>query len=164
MVATRSVHGQPDIVGIPVFVNHALFPLAALKDAIVLCHRARLEQMPGRIQEGFQPMGHLGIMFSLYPIWGRRPQDMQRGGNGNAAQLILIVIDNRKMYYRFGWNKHRLWNLVIRSWGRAFPIFLPISTYCKGIDLLDMKNVMQICDYAVDGNHVTLFYMMQWVP
>lgn len=123
IVAIRATHGMSERIGVPIWVNHAIFPIPALDDIPARFHRTPIERLQYIIQECFKPMGRIGVMCSVYAPWDIRAKHLQRGGDYKIT--ALIIMDTRRLFFNFGWRPHDC-GIWLSEAGVRVPNVLPL--------------------------------------
>ena len=151
IVAVRATHGMSEKIGVPIWVTHAPFPSEALDDIPALFHRTSIEHLQYIIQDGLKPMGRVGTMFSLFAPWDMRSKNMQRGGSDNVDLTVLIIMDTRRLFCRFGWRNTDC-GIWLSEAGACIPQVLSIDEFCKQIVILNLRNVKMILSRSRQGD------------
>ena len=96
-------------------------------------------------------------MFPLFAPWDMRSKNMQRGGSDNVDLTVLIIMDTRRLFCRFGWRNTDC-GIWLSEAGACIPQVLSIDEFCKQIVILNLRNVKMFLsrskqrDFEVDHN------------
>ena len=90
-------------------------------------------------------------MFSTFAPWDVRSVNMQRGGDSTVDRTVLIILDTRRLFSRFGWriNDCGIW---LSEAGACIPQVLSIDEFCKQIVIMNLRNVKVVLSRAKQGD------------